>query len=83
MDRKEYGYNGVMDFKKFWVLLEAKKHNKQWLINNGIHRATVYKILYNENLSCEVLCNLCRLLECQPDDIMEYKPNGKPKPREK
>ena len=53
--------------------MEKKKKNKQWLINNGIHRNTVYKLVNNENVTCEVICNLCYLLNCQPKDIMEYR----------
>nr|DAE66782.1 MAG TPA: putative transcriptional regulator [Bacteriophage sp.]DAX05429.1 MAG TPA: putative transcriptional regulator [Bacteriophage sp.] len=33
------------------------------------------KLTKNENVTCEVICNLCRLLNCQPGDIMEYKNN--------
>lgn len=68
-----YGENGYMDFKKFWALMEKKGHKKQWLIDNGIHRATVYKLVNNENVTCEVLCNLCKLLKCQPGQLMEYR----------
>lgn len=52
--------------------MDKKGKNKQWLINNKIHRNTVYKLVNNENVTCEVICNLCSLLECQPGDIMEY-----------
>lgn len=68
-----YGENGYIDFKKFWQLMEKKNKNKQWLINNNIHRNTVYKLVNNENVTCEVICNLCKLLHCQPGQIMEYK----------
>lgn len=69
-----YGKHGYIDFSKFWNMLEKKNKNKQWLINNGIHRNTVYKLVNNENITCEVICNLCNLLGCQPGQIMEYKP---------
>ena len=39
---------GKISFAKFWTLLERKHLNKQHLINNGIHRATVYKIARDE-----------------------------------
>lgn len=74
-----YGENGIIDFSKFWQLMEKKNKNKQWLINNGIHRATVYKLVNNENVTCEVICNLCKLLNCQPGQIMEYKESEKQK----
>lgn len=70
----KYGENGLIDFSKLWKMLERKNKNKQWLINNGIHRSTIYKLVRNENVTCEVIANLCRLLNCQPGNIMEFKP---------
>lgn len=71
----DYGENGYIDFSKLWPLMVDKGRNKQWLRNNGLHANTVAKLTKNENVTCEVICNLCKLLECQPGDIMEYKPN--------
>ena len=68
-----YGANGHIDFSKLWQLIEKKAYNKQWLKNNGIHSNTVAKLTKNENVTCDVICNLCKLLNCQPGDIMEYK----------
>lgn len=68
-----YGDNGYINFSKLWELMEKKNVNKQWLKKNGIHSNTVAKLAKNGNVTCEVICNLCRLLECQPGDIMEYK----------
>lgn len=68
-----YGDNGYINFSRLWELMERKNVNKQWLRDNGIHSNTVAKLSKNGNVTCEVICNLCRLLECQPGDIMEYK----------
>lgn len=70
-----YGYNGFMDFSKLWKALELRGKNKQWLKSNGIHSNTVAKLSKNENVTCEVLANICSLLDCQPWDIMEYRKN--------
>ncbi len=77
IQKMPYGYNGYMDFSRLWDLLERKKLNKQWLKNNGIHSNTVAKLSKNENVTCEVLANLCNLLGCQVWEIMEYKENKK------
>ena len=74
-DKKPYGYNGYMDFSRLWDVLERKGHNKQWLKNNGIHSNTIQKLTNNGNVTCEVLSNICRLLDCQPWEIMEYRKN--------
>ena len=70
-----YGEYGYIDFSKLFVLLKKKNKNKQYLINNGIHRNTIYKLQNNENVRCEVISKLCYILNCQPKDIMEYIPN--------
>lgn len=75
IDKKPYRYNGYMDFSRLWDALERKGHNKQWLKNNGIHSNTIQKLVNNGNVTCEVLSNICRLLDCQPWEIMEYKKN--------
>ena len=72
INKTPYGTNGYISFDKLWIYLEKKNHNKQWLKNNGIHSNTVAKLTKNENVTCEVICNLCNLLNCQPKDIMEY-----------
>ena len=75
MPKTEYGENGYIDFSKLWKLLEKKKLKQQFLIDNKIHRNTIYKLKNNENVTCEVICNICKILNCQPKDIMEYIPN--------
>lgn len=72
-----YGKYGQMDFSRLWVLLKEKGLSKQWLRKNGVHANTVVKLAENGNVTCEVLCKLCSLLDCQPEEIMEYRPSSK------
>ena len=67
-----YGENGNIDFSRLWEILEKKQHNKKWLKENGIHSNTIAKLTKNQNVTCEVICNLCNLLDCQPGDFMLY-----------
>lgn len=73
INKMPYGTNGIIDFSRLWELLKRKGYNKQWLKNNGIHSNTVAKLTKNENVTCEVIANLCNLLNCQTWEIMEYK----------
>ena len=75
MNKTPYGANGRMIFDRLWKALEIRGKNKQYLKDNGIHSNTVAKLTKNENVSCEVLSNICNLLDCQPWDIMEYEKN--------
>lgn len=67
----DYGY---ISFNKLFILLNKRNKNKQYLINNGIHRNTIYKLQNNENVTCEIISKLCHILKCQPKDIMEFVP---------
>ncbi len=74
IEKKPYGTNGFIDFSKLWSVLQEKGYNKRWLRKNGIHSNTISKLTKNENVTCEVIANICRLLDVQPGEIMEYKP---------
>jgi DNA-binding Xre family transcriptional regulator len=69
MNKKPYGTNGRMIFDRLWKALEIRGKNKQYLKDNGIHSNTVAKLTKNENVSCEVLVNICKLLDASVFDI--------------
>lgn len=71
--KKPYGINGIIDFSRLWELLERRGLNKAWLRANGIYSNTIVKLTKNENVTCEIIANLCYLLDCQPWEILEYK----------
>ena len=69
----DYGKNGIIDFTPMWEMMKKKKIKKQFLRDNGIHQNTILKLSKNENVTTEVIANLCYLLKCQPHNIMKYK----------
>lgn len=66
---KDYGH---IDFSKLWEYMEKKGINKQHLLNNGMHKGSLYKMVRNENVNCEIISKVCYILNCQPKNIMEY-----------
>lgn len=68
-----YGENGYIDFSRLWDLLKRRGLNKFYLRKNGINTNTVQKLIKNKNVTCEVLANLCHLLNVQVWEICEYK----------
>lgn len=78
INKKLYGSNGYISFEKLFTVLKKKGLNKQYLRDNGIHSNTVLKLANNENVTCEVIANLCKLLDVQPRQIMDYVPYKKP-----
>ena len=65
-------------YKKLFELMKAKNITRNDLRNNGIiSSATIAKLGKNERVSIDVIEALCKYLDCQPGDIMEYVPDEK------
>lgn len=63
----------AIKYDKLFKLLEKRGYSlTYWLRQNGIHPATVAKLRKNERINTDTINSLCRLLNCQPGDIMEY-----------
>ena len=66
-----------LSYKKLWHLLLDKGLNKSRLRENGIHSTTIAKMDKGEPISTDAIDKICKLLNCQPGDIMEYLPDDK------
>ena len=60
---------------KLWKLLIDKNLNKKELINlSEISTSTMAKITKCKNVTTDSLCKICKVLNCNFEDIMEYIP---------
>lgn len=60
-------------YNKLWKILIDKEMNKVQLRDaTGITSATLAKLSKNKNVSMEVLGRICKELECDIGDIVEY-----------
>lgn len=64
-----------LTYEKLFSLMEQQGVNKRWLRLNGIHANSVDHLIKNQYVSTEIVERLCKLLNCQPGDIMEYHPD--------
>lgn len=65
-----YSYN------KLWKLLIDKWLNKQELIKlSGISTSSIAKLTKGQNITIDVLCKICKALNCDFGDIMEIEKN--------
>ena len=63
----------MVSYKKLWKLLIDKGMNKKDLIEvSGISTASVSKLTKGQNIQTNVLCKICKALECDFSEIMEY-----------
>ena len=63
----------VFSYKKLWKLLidkDLKKKDLQQLA--GISNYTVSKLNRGDNVTTDVLGKICKALNCNVDDIMEF-----------
>lgn len=63
----------ALRYDKLFDLLKERGHSSNyWLRQNGIHPTTVMKLKKNQRINSDTIDMLCKLLDCQPGDIIEY-----------
>lgn len=67
----------MITYEKLWEVLEAKKKNRYWLRQNGIHANTIQKMAHNSFVSLESIDRICNLLDCDISDILTFTPESK------
>ena len=65
----------MISYNKLWKLLIDKGINKKQLIElTGVSSSSIAKLTKGQNVTTDVLCKICEVLECDFKDIMEYIP---------
>lgn len=60
-------------YTPFWATLRQSKESTYTLIkNHHISSATIDKLRNNKPLNSTTINDLCRILDCRVQDIMEY-----------
>ena len=63
----------MVSYKKLWVLLAQKELNKKKLMQRtGIGTSSMAKLTKGENVTTDILCRICKALDCDFCDIMEF-----------
>ena len=61
-------------YDKLWKLLSDKGMNKTDLRNvTGMSQSTLAKLVKGENVNTDVLNRICQSLNCNIEDIVEFK----------
>ena len=65
-----------VSYKKLWKLLIDKNMIKKQLREQaGLTTNVIAKLGKDENVSTEVLCKICKVLDCGIEDIIEIVPD--------
>ncbi len=66
----------MIDYSPFWEKLEQSDEN--WYTLTTRHRisnSTLHRLKHNKDVSTKTLNDLCRILDCQISDVVQYIPS--------
>lgn len=62
----------TVNYNKLWkLLIDRNMIKKDLRITTGMTTNAMEKLEKNENVSTEILCKICEVLDCTLDDIVE------------
>lgn len=65
----------MITYKRFWETLKASGESTYTLIkNHHISSSTIDKLRKDKPLNTTTINDLCRILECRVEELMEYVP---------
>ena len=66
----------MISYSPFWKTLEKSKENWYTLtVKHRISSSTLHRLNNNKDVSTRTLNDLCRILQCRIEDILEYVPS--------
>lgn len=66
----------MIKYDRLWETLKEKDISQYKLIKDyGIYKAQLHRLRKNMIVKTLVLNNLCKILDCRIEDIMEYVPD--------
>lgn len=65
----------MLKYSRFFDLLKTRGIKQIDLRERGVHPRTFKKLQNGDLVRSDTIDQLCRLLDCQPGDIMEYIPD--------
>jgi len=71
----------MIDYSPFWKTLEASPENWYTLTTkHHLSHSTLHRLKHNRDVSTKTLNDLCRILNCQIQDIIQYIPSDTDQP---
>lgn len=63
----------ILSYEPLWNTMKKKKISQYQLLKLGIDNKTLDGLKHNRNITLLTLERLCKILECTPNDIVEFK----------
>ena len=65
----------IIDFSPLWRTMKEKDVTQYQLLKQGIDNKTLDSFKKNKNITLLTLEKLCRILDCTPNDIVQFVDN--------
>lgn len=66
----------MITYDPLWRTLKARNISTYKLEKEyGMSKAMIHKLKHNKNITLETVEQLCKMLDCELWDVLEYKPN--------
>ncbi|NQJ68483.1 helix-turn-helix domain-containing protein [Streptococcus suis] len=65
----------MISFKPLWQTMKDKDVSQYRLLKSGIDNKTLDSLKKNKNITLLTLEKLCNILDCKPNDIIEFIPD--------
>lgn len=77
----KHGVMNLIVYTRFWETLRASQESTYTLISrHRISSSTIDKLRKNKPLNTTTINDLCRILGCRVEDVMEYCPSDQDQP---
>lgn len=78
MSKRQPEGEAMIDYSPFWETLGKSKENWYTLTTkHNLSNSTLHRLKHNQDVSTRTLNDLCRILDCQIKDIVQYIPSEK------
>ena len=62
----------IISFNPLWATMTKKEVSQYKLLKSGVDNKTLDSLKKNKNITLLTLEKLCRILDCLPNDIVEF-----------
>ena len=62
----------IIDYSPLWKTMKEKSVSQYSLLKSGIDNKTLDSLKKNKNITLLTVEKICRILDCTPNDIVEF-----------
>ena len=67
----------MIDFTPLWETMRRQQVTQYQLLKNGLDNKTLDTLKKNRNITLSTLEKLCQMLDCTPNDVVQFIPDDK------